>query len=35
MSPRERMVHDIATVSLGTSYSVRRTHGFIRWLRKK
>jgi hypothetical protein len=35
LSPNERKAHEIAAKSLGTSYDVRRTHGFTRWLSKK
>ena len=35
LSPNERKAHEIAAKSLGTSYDVRRTHGFTRWFSKK
>ena len=35
LSPNERKAHEIAARSLGTSYDVRRTHGFTRWFSKK
>jgi hypothetical protein len=35
LSSNERKAHEIAIKSLGTSYDVRRTHGFCKWLSKK
>lgn len=32
LSPRERIAHAIAVTDLGSSYDVRKTHGFTRWL---
>ncbi len=31
LTPNERIAHMLATELLGTSYDVRRTHGFVRW----
>jgi hypothetical protein len=31
LTPYERVAHTLATTGLGTSYDVRRTHGFLRW----
>jgi len=33
LTPYERIAHEIAVEKLGTSYDVRRTHGFLRWLK--
>lgn len=35
LSSNERRAHEIAIKSLGTSYDVRATHGFRKWLGKK
>lgn len=32
LSPSERIAHSIAVTDLGSSYDVRKTHGFTRWL---
>ena len=32
LSPQERIAHSIAVTDLGSSYDVRKTHGFTRWL---
>jgi len=32
LSPNERIAHTIAATDLGSSYDVRKTHGFTRWL---
>lgn len=32
LSPQERIAHAIAETDLGSSYDVRKTHGFTRWL---
>ena len=32
LTPNERVAHKIAVEKLGTSYDIRRTHGFVRWL---
>lgn len=32
LTPNEKKAHDIAITFLRTSYDVRRTHGFNRWL---
>jgi hypothetical protein len=32
LSPPERIAHAIAVTDLGSSYDVRKTHGFTRWL---
>ena len=32
LTPSERIAHKIAVEKLGTSYDIRRTHGFVRWL---
>jgi hypothetical protein len=32
LSPPERIAHAIAETDLGSSYDVRKTHGFTRWL---
>ena len=34
LTPNERVAHKIAVEKLGTSYDIRRTHGFVRWLAK-
>ena len=31
LSANERVAHKIAVEKLGTSYDIRRTHGFMRW----
>jgi len=31
LTPYERIAHTIAVDKLGTSYTVRRTHGFLKW----
>ena len=31
LTPNERIAHKIAVEKLGTSYDIRRTHGFVRW----
>jgi hypothetical protein len=31
LTPNERVAHKIAVEKLGTSYDIRRTHGFLRW----
>ena len=33
LTPNERIAHQLATELLGTSYDVRRTHGFVRWMK--
>lgn len=35
LGPKERIAHTIAVDKLGTSYDVRRTHGFLKWLKTK
>ena len=31
LTPSERIAHTVAVEKLGTSYTVRRTHGFLKW----
>ena len=31
LTPSEHIAHKIAVDKLGTSYDIRRTHGFVRW----
>ena len=31
LTSNERIAHTIAVEKLGTSYDIRRTHGFVRW----
>ena len=31
LTPYERIAHTVAVEKLGTSYTVRRTHGFLKW----
>lgn len=33
LTPNERIAHALATELLGTSYDIRRTHGFVRWMK--
>ena len=33
LTPNERIAHSLATELLGTSYDIRRTHGFVRWMK--
>ena len=33
LTPNERVAHTLAAELLGTSYDIRRTHGFVRWLK--
>jgi hypothetical protein len=35
LSDKERIAHAIAVDKLGTSYDVTRTHGFLKWLKKR
>ena len=35
LTPNERIAHTIAVEKLGTSYDIRRTHGFVRWSQAK
>jgi hypothetical protein len=35
LSEREQFAHKIAVEKLGTSYDVTRTHGFLKWLKKR
>ena len=35
LTEKERVAHAIAVDKLGTSYDVSRTHGFIKWLKKR
>lgn len=35
LTERERVAHAIAVTKLGTSYDVTRTHGFLKWLKKR
>jgi hypothetical protein len=33
LTPQEQIAHTVAIEKLGTSYNVRRTHGFNKWLK--
>ena len=33
LTHNERIAHQLATELLGTSYDIRRTHGFVRWMK--
>lgn len=33
LTPQEQIAHTVAIDKLGTSYNVRRTHGFNKWLK--
>ena len=35
LTPSEQIAHKIAKEKLGTSYDIRRTHGFVRWSASK
>lgn len=35
LGPKERIAHTIAVDKLGTSYDVKRTHGFLKWLKAR
>ena len=35
LSDKERMAHAIAVEKLGTSYDVTRTHGYLKWVKKR
>jgi hypothetical protein len=35
LTPSEQIAHTIAKDKLGTSYDIRRTHGFVRWSASK
>lgn len=35
LGPKERIAHTIAVEKLGTSYDVKRTHGFLKWLKAR
>jgi hypothetical protein len=35
LGPKERIAHTIAVDKLGTSYDVKRTHGFLKWLKNR
>ena len=35
LTANERIAHRIAVEKLGTSYDIRRTHGFVNWSKRK
>jgi hypothetical protein len=35
LTENERVAHAIAVTKLGTSYDVTRTHGYLKWLKKR